>query len=119
MPLRARVVHLAAAVGLAALLAGLVARGATDAWRVLAWLAIPEAALLVGLWARSGPRGREAWRAFDDVLHSRVVCAATFLLASAIQGHLVWPVLGWLVHVETEAAAGARLSRLVARASPP
>jgi hypothetical protein len=102
-----RAEHALLALALVAALVYLVASlGATTWWRVAFWALAPDLVFVpIALGARGGAWPR--WgAALYDATHTYLVMLPAFALASFAQCHVVWPLLAWAAHIETDRALG-------------
>lgn len=110
-----RVEHALLALGLAGLLGWFVFFDArTDVWRVLAWLVAPDLVFVpIAIAGRS--RGGQ-WPRWGAALYNAAHTYASMLIgfagASLVAGHVVWPMLGWALHIEIDRALGFDLRRM-------
>jgi len=75
------------------------------------WAVWPDLAafLPIGLASR-GSREWPTWGpALYNSVHNLLVWGAVFLLASALAGQIVWPLLAWAGHITADRAAGYHL----------
>lgn len=110
-----RIEHALLALALGALLVWVVfvARW-TDGWRALAWLVAPDLVFVpIALASRSRGGRWPAWGApLYNAAHSHVTLLLGWTGASLLQGHIVWPMLAWAVHIEADRALGFDLRRM-------
>ena len=104
-----RVDHAFAAAFLLASTGWLVWGVEATTWsRALFWLLAPDF-VFVPI-AVAAARSHGAWPAWGAALynaaHSYVTLVSTALIASLVQGHVVWPLLAWAAHIEIDRACG-------------
>lgn len=110
-----RIEHALLALALAGFLGWLVfVERATDQWRTLAWLIIPDLVFVPILIASRSRGGRwPAWGAsLYNAAHTYVSMLIGWAGASLVAGHIVWPMLAWALHIEVDRALGFDLRRL-------
>lgn len=110
-----RVEHAVLALALAALMGWIVfAARWTDVWRALGWVVVPDLVFIpIAFMMRSRGGRWPRWGApLYNAAHTYATMLPSWLLASLVAGHVVWPMLAWALHIELDRALGFDLRRM-------